>query len=183
MQLRKWLRILHRDTGYFIVGVTVIYAVSGIFLNHKRDINADYHVITRQVEVNLPVGPPFQEKELKPIIEAIDDDIQYKRSYMTSQGYLKAFIHNGEVVLDPETGKGELQMLRKRALIFEMNNLHRISTHKSWKWISDAFAAILLFVTLSGIFILKGKNGFMKRGIWFILGGIVIPVVYMVFLM
>ena len=183
MQLRKWLRILHRDAGYFIVGVTVIYAVSGIFLNHKYDLNSDFHVITQQVKVDLPPGPPFQEKDLKPIIESIDDNILYKKSFMTSQGYLKAFIHNGEVVLDPETGIGEMQILRKRAVVFEMNNLHRISTHKSWKWISDAFAAVLLFVTISGIFILKGKNGLMKRGIWFILGGLIVPIVYMIFLM
>ncbi|MDE6692649.1 MAG: peptidase, partial [Muribaculaceae bacterium] len=30
---------LHRDLGIFFAGIIVIYALSGIFMNHRRDIN------------------------------------------------------------------------------------------------------------------------------------------------
>ncbi len=182
MKIRKWLRILHRDFGYFIVGITLIYAISGILLNHRNDFNPDFKIITRDVQVELPPGPPFNEKTLKPIIEAIDDFVVYKRAYLTRHGNLKVFINNGEIIIDPETGKGELEYLKKRAIFFEMNMLHRVATHRSWKWFSDAMMVILIFVTISGIFILKGKNGFERRGWWLILAGMVVPLAYMIFL-
>lgn len=182
MNWRKWLRVLHRDLGYFIVGITLIYAVSGILLNHRNDFNPDFRIITMDVQVDLPPGPPFDEKALRKSIESIEDFVVYKRAFIDRNGHLKAFINNGEVVVDPVTGKGELQYLKKRILFFEMNMLHRVATHRSWKWVSDAMMVILIFVTVSGIFILKGKNGFNRRGVWFLLAGILVPVVYMIFL-
>jgi hypothetical protein len=39
---RPWLRALHRDAGYLVVGLTVVYAVSGLAVNHIDDWNANY---------------------------------------------------------------------------------------------------------------------------------------------
>lgn len=39
MQIRKTLRSLHRDFGYFVVEITFIYMVSGITLNHLKRRN------------------------------------------------------------------------------------------------------------------------------------------------
>ena len=130
MNWRKWLRILHRDLGYFIVGITLIYAVSGILLNHRHDFNPDFRIITKEVKLNLPAGPPFSERELRPVIEGIDDFVVYKRAFITRNDMLKVFIQNGEVLVNPQTGEGELQYLRKRAVFFEMNMLHRIANHR-----------------------------------------------------
>jgi len=33
---RSWLRAVHRDFGYLAVGFTIIYAVSGLAINHSR---------------------------------------------------------------------------------------------------------------------------------------------------
>ena len=34
--LRRWNNLLHRDIGYLCVGMTLIYAISGIVLNHFK---------------------------------------------------------------------------------------------------------------------------------------------------
>ena len=34
--LSYWLRVLHRDLGYLMVGACLIYAVSGILLKHMN---------------------------------------------------------------------------------------------------------------------------------------------------
>jgi hypothetical protein len=182
MNVRKWLRILHRDFGYFIVGIILIYAVSGILLNHRKDFNPNFKIVAMDVQVQLPPGPPFDEQALKPVIEAIDDFVVFKRADITKQGDLKVFINNGEVILDPITGKGELEYLKKRAIFYEMNMLHKAATHGSWRWFSDAMMVILIFVTISGIFILKGKNGLKHRGWWLIIAGMAVPLAYMIFL-
>src|SRR5205085_7811502 len=36
-EARKWLRAIHRDVGYIAVGLTFIYALSGIAVNHITD--------------------------------------------------------------------------------------------------------------------------------------------------
>ena len=47
-----------------------------------------------------------------------------------------------------------------------------------WKWASDLMGAILLFVALSGLFILKGKRGFGRWGWWLTVAGIIVPLVF-----
>ncbi len=47
MNLSKLNRITHRDIGYLIAGLTIIYAVSGIALNHKHDWNPNYIIEDR----------------------------------------------------------------------------------------------------------------------------------------
>jgi len=34
---RTWLRAIHRDVGYSAVGLTIVYAASGIAVNHVAD--------------------------------------------------------------------------------------------------------------------------------------------------
>ena len=36
-QVRPWLRAVHRDAGYFGVGLTLVYALSGLAVNHIAD--------------------------------------------------------------------------------------------------------------------------------------------------
>ena len=37
--VRPWLRAIHRDVGYVAVGLTFVYALSGIAVNHITDWN------------------------------------------------------------------------------------------------------------------------------------------------
>lgn len=47
-KFRKWCHILHRDLSFFFAGVILIYAFSGIMLNHKRDFNSDYSITQKE---------------------------------------------------------------------------------------------------------------------------------------
>ena len=40
---RAWLRAVHRDIGYLAVGFTLIYALSGIAMNHIDDWDPNFH--------------------------------------------------------------------------------------------------------------------------------------------
>ena len=50
---RKWSRILHRDIGYFFIGTSIIYGISGIALNHLSDWNPNYSVTLKSFTTNL----------------------------------------------------------------------------------------------------------------------------------
>jgi len=178
MKVRKLLRILHRDFGYFIVGMTVVYALSGIYLNHRHDFNPDFKIFITDFEVKLPSKTASTENEVKTALESVDDEVVYKKHYVNNQGQIKVFIENGEAVINPETGKGTMQYLQKRPFIYSINKLHRATLGTLWKWISDIMAVILIFVAVSGLFILKGKRGFNRWGWWFVIAGIVVPLVF-----
>ena len=51
---RKWFRIIHRDFGYLFFGMTIIYAVSGIAINHINDWNPNYVVTAKEIKFDMP---------------------------------------------------------------------------------------------------------------------------------
>ena len=59
--------------------------------------------------------------------------------------------------------------------MYQVNVLH-LNRLKGWKWASDAFAIILIVLSLTGLFVLRGKYGLGRRGRWFVLAGMIPPV-------
>lgn len=180
MKIRKLLRILHRDLGYFIVAMTVIYAVSGIYLNHRRDFNPDYKIFVTDFKVDQSLTSNASSAQIKEIVEAVDENVTFKKHYVNNEGNIKIFVENGEAIINPNTGKGTLQYLQKRPIIFGMNKMHRANLGTVWKWISDLMAVILIFVAVSGLFLLKGKRGFNRWGWWLTIAGIVVPLLFLI---
>lgn len=178
MKLHKLLRILHRDLGYYIVAMTVAYVVSGIYLNHRRDFNPDYKIFIADFNVPPSITASASAAQIKQIVEAADENVVYKKHYVNSEGNIKIFIESGEAIINPKTGKGTLQYLQKRPIIFGMNKMHRANLGTLWKWVSDLMAVILLFVAVSGLFLLKGKRGFNRWGWWLTIAGIVVPLIF-----
>ena len=52
MNWRRLNNVLHRDIGYLAVGLSIVYGVSGVAVNHKADWNPSYRVTktARQIE-------------------------------------------------------------------------------------------------------------------------------------
>ena len=48
MKFKRLIIATHRDIGYFFAGLTVLYAISGVAVNHIDDWNPNY-VIRREV--------------------------------------------------------------------------------------------------------------------------------------
>jgi hypothetical protein len=178
MKIRKLLRILHRDFGYFIVGMTIVYSLSGIFLNHRHDFNPDYKIYSYNFQTGHENKTTLTKSEVKDILQTFEQKIVYKKHYLNNDGIVKVFIESGEVTIDPETGQGTMHYLQKRPIIFEMNKLHKSTIGSVWKWISDIMAAILIFVAISGVFILKGKRGFNRWGWWLAIAGFIVPLIF-----
>ena len=58
---RKWNRAVHRDFGYLFFGMTIIYALSGIAINHINDWNPNYKVYTEDIKVAPYPGKPIKQ--------------------------------------------------------------------------------------------------------------------------
>jgi hypothetical protein len=64
MKWRKWNNILHRDIGYLVVGLTIIYCISGIAVNHVQDWNPSYKIETQFITID-----PITSNERKQMVD------------------------------------------------------------------------------------------------------------------
>lgn len=170
---RKWLRLFHRDLGYFFVGITLIYAVSGIILNHK--VNGEdpaYKTVSKelQIEKGLKVAEleKYWEKHLSefPINRIMPNSESYDI-------YLKGGVGNYHL----QTGHLQFETYQKKQWVYFINKLH-YNSKKGWTYMADFFAITLIFFALSGMFMVPGKKGIIGRGKWLILLGIILPFLF-----
>ncbi len=178
--LRKWSRILHRDIGFFFIGTTLIYALSGIALNHLNDWNPNYSVELEkfQTEISLEKNTAIN-KNIDLLLEEIGTNIAYKKHYYPESDLIKIFLNGGSSVLvDLETGNGQAEFLRKRPMFYEVNYLH-YNPNDWWKWFSDIYAGALILFAITSFFMVRGKRGIKGTGGIYTALGIIIPLVFL----
>lgn len=176
---RKWNNILHRDIGYLVVGLTIIYSLSGIALNHRKDWNPNFQVDRRDVQwTRGAVGPDVTRAEVEAFLTEIGEEGMYKNHYYPSPEFMKVFLQHGSVMLDVRTGEGYVERLRKRPFFYEFNYLHYNPT-RLWTWFSDIFCGALMLVAVTGLFVLKGRKGITGRGAWLTGIGVVLPALFL----
>lgn len=178
--LRKWSRILHRDVGYFFIGTSLIYGLSGIALNHLKDWNPSYKVDveTFQSELELAKGAP--KTAIYELVETEGNNLSYKSHYYPDDTYLKVFLKGGStLIVNTKSGDGRAEFLKKRAVFYEVNYLH-YNPNAWWMWFSDVYAVALIFLSLTSFFIVKGKKGAWGRGGIYIAIGFLIPIIFLI---
>lgn len=181
MNIYKLNRAIHRDFGYMFTAMTIIYAVSGIALNHKKEWNPNYSIERTEYRVQIPADLKTNENgAVIEILKQINQEKNYRKYYFPSSDELKVFMNGGgSVVVNLITGKLLFEDLKKRPLFFEVNFLH-YNPGKLWMWFSDIFCVALVWLAVSGLFILKGKNGITRRGAWLTIAGLIIPVLFLI---
>jgi len=181
MNIRKSLRSLHRDFGYLVVGITFVYTVSGIALNHRTDWNPHYTLVSEDLAIPPSSQTEYSKDEINTLLKKFNYQSVYKKHFVTRNNEVKIFVEEGTVMYNPAQGKVELEILKKRPFFFQINKIHLAQTGQLWIWISDFMAVFLLFVAISGLFLLKGKFGLTGRGLWLTSVGIVIPLAVILF--
>jgi hypothetical protein len=172
MNFSKLNRVTHRDIGYLITGLTIIYALSGIALNHKNDWNPNYIIDAYDFKTDVDLTrETYNDETARSILKSLPGDPVYKTSHFPSGNKLTIFIDGGFVQINSLTGKGTLERVSKRPLFFQINFLH-YNPGKWWKYFSD-------MVTITGLFIIKGKNGITRRGAVLTIIGIILPLLFL----
>ena len=66
---RKWSRLIHRDVSYFFAGILIIYCISGIYMNHRNEMNVHYTVERTEFETNkYKSGSKLSEAEVRDLL-------------------------------------------------------------------------------------------------------------------
>ena len=179
---RKWSRIIHRDVSYLFAGMILIYALSGILMNHRGDLNPHSSVSLQeyQVETDLTDKAKVDKALVLTLLEPLGEVDNYTKHYFPKEGQIKVFLKGGSsLVVNTQTGAAVYESLKRRPLLSDMVKLHYNPT-KWWTIFSDVFAVCLILITVTGIIMVKGSKGFIGRGGILFIIGIVIPVLFLV---
>jgi uncharacterized protein len=183
--LRRTLRALHRDAGYVAVGLTFVYALSGLAVNHVADWDPNFTQVRQSYAL-----PAFAPRDVEPEdaarLRVLGGQIQ---AALGIKGHLDDAYASSRTELDLTLDTGTLHAnLTERSLTFEgqkprfllraANFLHTNRGKKAWTLVADAYAAILLYLATSGLFLLPVQRGLKDRKLWLVLGGALVPIVY-----
>lgn len=176
---RKILRALHRDIGYFCIGMTIIFAVSGLAVNHIEDWNPNYEVSRSTHSINIDEKTKESDSLNETIIKQIGMDIKIRTEFWESENSYKIFAEEDTTIyVNFSKNSAVVESVKKRPILSAFNRLHLNEAHKAWVIFSDIFAVLLLFLACSALFMLKGKkSAFGVKGLW-VLGGIFVPGVF-----
>jgi hypothetical protein len=176
LPLRALLRSVHRDVGYLAVGLTLIYALSGIAVNHIADWDPSFEAYERTHELGPVVG---SDAEIAAAVAArLDIEEKPREIYRVSPEQLDVTYERRTLHIDPGSGQVVDEGQEPRFFFRLANWLHLNRGKEAWTTVADAYAGALMFLSISGLFMLKGRKGLFGRGTIFVLIGIAVPVLY-----
>ena len=171
-KLNKSIRSLHRDLGYLFIGLTLIYAFSGILLVLKKDEqNPSYREIMMEKDAKANLMPDELKAYWK---ENFSDAPKLTRVIPTDEVY-NIYVKGGLGEYHPCSGKIQITTFKKVPVYKFVNDIH-YNSGKRFSSMAVIYAIVLIFFAISGAIMVKGKKGFMKRGVWFMIIGFIIPI-------
>ena len=155
-------RILHRYLGFFLAGIMMIYAVSGITLifrntdTFKQEVQKE---ITKAGLTEETLGPALRIRDLK----------------VTSNDGANIVFEQG--TYNVESGVAKFTAKELPGWLDKLTHLHKATTNDPLFYFNIFFGVSLLFFAVSAFFMFVPKSAIFKKGLWFTLGGIVLAII------
>lgn len=182
MRWRRTFRAFHRDIGFAVSALLLAYSISGLAVNHMEDWNPNYTFHERTIELGaLPQGSYHEMQDF--VASALNiESARVKGHFMESETQFRVFLSNAEEIgVDVRDGRGKFKQIKTRPGLYEINALHLNSIKGIWTWVADLFAILLIVLVVTGLFMMKGSRGLAGRGKYFIALGLLVPVVFIWF--
>lgn len=155
MKLQKpvghYMRAMHRDIGCFIIGITIIYCISGIMLIYRET-----GFLKREKTIEKNLQPDIKIQELGRILHIRDFKI------LKAEGDI-IFFNNG--TYNRSTGTAHYTAELLPAVLERFNGLHKASTRNGVHWFSLAYGILLLFLALSSFWMYSPGSRLFRRSL------------------
>jgi hypothetical protein len=167
-----WLKQLHQwhwiSAAVSLIGM-LLFAITGITLNHAGQIEAKPVVVSRKATLPpdlmalLARGPEEGKRplpiQLEPFLDkAVGADVAGREGEWSADEVYVALARPGGdawVSIDRETGAVEHEKTT-RGVISLLNDLHKgRNSGKAWSWFIDVFAAACVIFTVTGLILLQ----------------------------
>ncbi|MCB9567799.1 MAG: hypothetical protein H6710_11415 [Myxococcales bacterium] len=177
LRWRPWLRALHRDLGYLAVGLTVVYALSGLAVNHLEDWDPNF----QNYEVTHQLGAAIDGDDqavARQALAALEIDEAPTDVFRVDTNEVQVLLTERTLHVRTDSGEIREEGQRPRLLLRAANWLHLNRGKAAWTYVADAYALGLLTLALTGIFMIPGRRGLLGRGAIFVLLGAAVPILY-----
>ena len=166
------MRLLHVHVSMFALALMLLYAVSGLLLNHADSIGGES---ARPTTSTIQIAPDLNPAEaaaairsaaaLRGHLESTDESADELRLVFARPGY------RAEAVVERATAKTELT-IENRGLPGLLNDLHRGQHVRGvWSVVTDTAAIILALLAVTGLILWWSLPVRRKWGtIWLVLG-------------
>jgi len=179
-QWRRWNIVIHRDLGYLCVGLTFVFAISGIAVNHRADWNPNFDIQHSVVPLEPLLELEHGSTDFNAaIVEQLELSGEIRGSFRQSPTEVDIFLEDITVKVNTVHWEATIESIKARPILRETNFLHLNESKKWWTYMSDIYAVSLLLLATTGIFMLKGKKGIKGRGKWLTLIGVAIPIIFL----
>ncbi len=161
--LSHYMRSLHRDIGFFLIGFIIIYSVSGIVLIYR---DTDFLKQEKLIEKNI--GPNIETSELGQILHMRDFKV------LKDEGEIISF-NNG--TYNKVTGVAKYNSKDLPGILSRFTNLHKTSSRNASHFLGVFFGILLLFLAVSSLWMFKPQTRIFRRAIYIAGIGVVTAVV------
>lgn len=166
-----WMRQLHQwhwiSSALCLIGL-LLFALTGITLNHARQIEATPQVSHRQLILSTPLRAAIagddERKAALPsaVADWLDEKLHAHMAGRTAEWsadeiYLSLPRPGGDgwLSIDRASGAVEYELTRRGAIAY-LNDLHKgRNAGPAWSWFLDVFALACLVFAITGLFLLK----------------------------
>ena len=156
-------RILHRYLGYFLAGIMMVYALSGITLIFRKTdtfkVSVQKEMIVESGLDAAALGETLRIRNLTPI----DND-----------GTMLVFEQG---VYNTVTGEKKYTTKKLPTWLDSLTHLHKATTEDPLYYFNIFFGFALLFMAISSFFMFAKSSVIFKKGLWFTLGGIILVII------
>jgi uncharacterized protein len=175
---RPWLRALHRDLGYLAVGLTMVYALSGLAVNHISDWDPNFTQLERELQVAAPLPDDDQLAAAQVMDELHIVEVPLD-VYRVSDSELEIAFTERTLHVDPQTGRVFEEGQEPRLFLRVANWLHLNRGKKAWTWFADGYAIALVVLATTGLMMIPGRKGLLGRGAVLAIVGAALPLGYL----
>lgn len=165
--ISHYMRSLHRDIGFFVIGLIAIYSISGVLLIYR-----DTNFLKHDTLVEKKLAPNIDISELGKVLRLRDFNV------LKTDGSI-IYFQNG--TYDKETGIAKYSMKELPLWINKFNNLHKTSSKSLVHWFTTVFGILLFFLAISSFWMFKPKTRLFRRGIYFAASGILAAIILLLF--
>lgn len=158
-----FMRALHRDVGFFVVGLVLVYSLSGMVLVYR-----DAGLLVSDVRVEKQLSPGLGEADLGKqlpikglrVTKTEGDTVQFR-----------------EGTYDKSSGMAAYTVTQLPWLLQKFVNLHKIVSGKPLHWYAMLFGVLLSFLAVSSFWMYQKGSGAIRRGLCIATAGVVVTAV------
>ena len=156
----KYMRIIHRYLGFFLIGIMTVYALSGVVLIFRdSDFLKIESEVEKQLKPNLPTNQLGRELKIRDFKVAKEEgDV--------------LFFNNGEY--NKATGEAKFIQKELPLVLNKMTKLHKAKSKDPLFYLNIFFGVSLLFFAISSFWMFMPKTHIFRKGMYFTVFGMVL---------